>query len=317
MAKNEEAGCSFRTSIGGQAILEGILMRGPEKTAIVVRKEDGTFAVQESPNRQIKDKYPVLGWPIIRGTVNFIESMVTGVKAINYSSEQLLSGEEAEKDKLDLWLEKKLGSEKATKVATAVALVLAVLLSVGLFILLPTFLVGLLGGVIKSALLLNLCEGVLRIIIFLTYIWLCSRLKDIKRVWMYHGAEHKTIHCYEKGLPLTVENCREQKRNHPRCGTSFMFIVMIISILVFALVRWRSALVRMALRLVLLPVVVGISYELIKLAGRHDNWFTRAISAPGRWLQGITTAEPDDSMLEVAIKALELVIPEQQGSDAW
>ena len=224
---------------------------------------------------------------------------------------------EAEKDKLDLWLEKKLGSEKATKVATAVAVVLAVLLSVGLFILLPTFLVGLLGGVIKSALLLNLCEGVLRIIIFLTYIWLCSRLKDIKRVWMYHGAEHKTIHCYEKGLPLTVENCREQKRNHPRCGTSFMFIVMIISILVFALVRWRSALVRMALRLVLLSVVVGISYELIKLAGRHDNWFTRAISAPGRWLQGITTAEPDDSMLEVAIKALELVIPEQQGSDAW
>ncbi|MBQ4321993.1 MAG: DUF1385 domain-containing protein [Oscillospiraceae bacterium] len=317
MAKNEEAGCSFRTSIGGQAILEGILMRGPEKTAIVVRKEDGTFAVKESPNQQIKDKYPVLGWPIIRGTVNFIESMVTGVKAINYSSEQLLSGEEAEKDKLDLWLEKKLGSEKATKVATAVAVVLAVLLSVGLFILLPTFLVGLLGGVIKSALLLNLCEGVLRIIIFLTYIWLCSRLKDIKRVWMYHGAEHKTIHCYEKGLPLTVENCREQKRNHPRCGTSFMFIVMIISILVFALVRWRSALVRMALRLVLLSVVVGISYELIKLAGRHDNWFTRAISAPGRWLQGITTAEPDDSMLEVAIKALELVIPEQQGSDAW
>jgi len=317
MAKNEGASCSFRTSIGGQAILEGILMRGPEKTAIVVRKEDGTFAVKESPNQQIKDKYPVLGWPIIRGTVNFIESMVTGVKAINYSSEQLLSGEEAEKDKLDLWLEKKLGSEKATKVATAVAVVLAVLLSVGLFILLPTFLVGLLGGVIKSALLLNLCEGVLRIIIFLTYIWLCSRLKDIKRVWMYHGAEHKTIHCYEKGLPLTVENCREQKRNHPRCGTSFMFIVMIISILVFALVRWRSALVRMALRLVLLPVVVGISYELIKLAGRHDNWFTRAISAPGRWLQGITTAEPDDSMLEVAIKALELVIPEQQGSDAW
>ena len=318
MAKSEQNSCAFRTSIGGQAILEGIMMRGPKKTAIVVRKEDGSFAVQEAPLKQIKDKYPILGWPFIRGTVNFIESMVTGVKAINYSSEQLMAeGEEAEKDKLDLWLEKKFGSEGATKVATGIAVVLAILLSVGLFILLPTFLVGLLGDLIPYALVLNLLEGILRIGIFIGYIWLCSRLKDIRRVWMYHGAEHKTIHCYEKGLPLTVENCRAQRRSHPRCGTSFMFIVMIISILVFALVRWRNALVRMVLRLVLLPVVVGISYELIKLAGRHDNWFTRAISAPGRWMQGITTAEPDDSMLEVAIEALQRVIPEEKGSDAW
>ncbi len=318
MPNCEQKSCTFRTSIGGQALLEGILMRGPEKTAIVVRKPDGSFAVQEGPVKAVKDKYPILGWPFIRGTVNFIESMVTGVKAINYSSEVSMEGDETmEKDKLDLWLEKKLGGEKAGKVITAIAVVLSVLLSVGLFMLLPTFLVGLLDGVIPSRLLLNLLEGVVRICIFIIYIWLCSRLQDIRRVWMYHGAEHKTIHCYEKGLELTVENCRVQKRNHPRCGTSFLFIVMIISILVFAVVQWSSPLARMALRIALLPIVVGISYELIRFAGRHDNWFTSLISAPGRWMQMLTTAEPEDEMLEVAIEALKLVIPTEKGTDNW
>lgn len=307
----------FRTSIGGQALIEGIMMRGPEKDAIVVRREDGSLIREAHPKKSVAKKYPILGWPFIRGTVNFIDSMITGVKSITFSAEQFPEEEEGEPSKFDLWLEKRLGSEGAYKFAIGIAVVVAIALSVGLFILLPTFLAGFMTHLTDSNLLRNLTEGILRIAIFVGYIWLCSRLKEIRRVWMYHGAEHKTIHCYEAGLPLTVENARKQKRWHPRCGTSFLFIVMIISILVFSVVRWQNALVRMALRLALLPVVVGISYELIKLAGRHDNLFTRVISAPGMWLQRLTTAEPEDSMLEVAIAALTDVLPEEKGSDTW
>jgi uncharacterized protein YqhQ len=191
------------------------------------------------------------------------------------------------------------------------------MLSVGLFILLPTILAGLFSKFIGNGILRNVIEGVLRIAIFLLYMWLVSKMKEIKRIWQYHGAEHKTIHCYEHGLPLTVENARVQTRLHPRCGTSFMFIVMIISILVFSLVKWSNVWMRMLMRIVLLPVVVGISYEIIKYAGRHDNWLTAILSAPGKALQHLTTAEPDDSMLECAIRSLELVIPEEAGSDKW
>ncbi len=308
----------FRTSIGGQALIEGILMRGPEKQAIVIRKPDGELESKVEPVSSIRKKYPILGWPVIRGTVVFIESMYKGVKAITYSAGFLPEEEEEEPGKLDIWLEKHFPDGKAEKLLMGISVALGIALAIGLFFLLPTILTGLFTDFIGSRLLRNFIEGMLRIVIFLVYIVLTARIKEIKRIWMYHGAEHKTIFCYEKGLPLTVENCRAQPRLHPRCGTSFLFLVMIVSILVFAVVSWSNVWIRMALRIVLLPVVMGISYELIKYAGGHDNILTAVLSAPGKALQLVTTAEPDDSMLEVAIESMKLVIPEEAGtSDRW
>jgi len=313
----EKKECCFRTSIGGQALIEGILMRGPQKEAVVVRKPDGELEVKTSDITSPKDKCAILGWPIIRGTANFIDTMVKGVKALMYSAEFMPEEEQGEPDKLDKWIMEHFSSEKADKIIISVAVFLGIIMAVGLFILLPTILTGFISGFIGNGLLRNAIEGVLRIAIFIAYMALTSKMKEIKRLWQYHGAEHKTIHCYEHGLPLTVENARTQPCEHPRCGTSFMFIVMIVSILVFAVVEWSNVWVRMALRILLLPIVVGISYELIKYAGRHDNWLTDIISAPGKAMQKLTTAEPDDSMLEVAIRAMEQVIPEEQGQDAW
>jgi uncharacterized protein YqhQ len=315
MAQEEKT--QFKTSIGGQALIEGIMMRGPKKQAIVCRKPDGTLESKVDELKLIKDKYPILGWPIIRGSVNFISSMVNGVKALTYSAEFLPEDEQEEPSKFDKWIEEHVGGEKADKIIIGVAVFMGIALSVGLFILLPTLLAGLLDGIIKNRILINLTEGVIRIAIFIAYMYLATKMKDIKRVWEYHGAEHKTIFCYEKGLELTVENVRPQPRKHPRCGTSFLFIVMMVSILVFALVRWSNPLIRMGLRILLLPVVVGISYEIIRLAGRYDNWLTRAVSAPGKAFQNLTTREPDDSMIEVAIEAIKLVIPEEKGTDLW
>lgn len=308
---------AFKTSIGGQALMEGILMRGPEKEAIVVRKPDGTLEEKVESVTSPKDKFSPFGWPIIRGSVNFVDTMIKGVKALTYSASFLPEEEDAEPDKVDKWIEKHFTAEKAQKIIIGVSVVIGLVVSVGLFILLPTILAGLFYNAVESRILRNLIEGVIRIVIFLLYMILASKMKEIKRVWMYHGAEHKTIFCYEAGLPLTVENAKIQPRLHPRCGTSFMIIVMVVSILVFSVVNVESVWLRMALRLALLPVTVGISYELIKYAGRHDNWFTRIISAPGKALQLITTKEPDDDMLEVAIRSLELVKPEVAGSDAW
>ena len=315
--KNNNAACAWRTSIGGQALIEGILMRGPEKQAIVVRNQEGGLERQVKELTLIKDKYPILGWPLIRGTVNFISSMVNGVKALSYSASFFPDDETEQPSKLDKWLEDHLSSEKAEKVIVAVSVFLGIALSVGLFILLPTLLAGIVGQYIEQKWIVNILEGVLRITIFVGYMWLVSRMNDIRRVWMYHGAEHKTIACYESGDELTVENARKHSRFHPRCGTSFMFLVMIVSILVFSVVSWKNVFIRMVMRIALLPIVVGISYELIKVAGRYDNIVTRIISAPGKALQHITTAEPDDSMLEVAIEAMKEVIPEEKGADKW
>lgn len=312
-----EKQCAFRTSIGGQALMEGILMRGPDKEAVVVRKPDGELEEKVEPVTSPKDKYPILGWPIIRGTVNFIDTMIKGTKALMYSASFVPEEEQGEPDKLDKWLEEHLPADKAQKAIVTIAVVFGIAMSVGLFILLPTVLAGLVAPFIGNGILRNLAEGLIRIVIFLGYMLLTSRMKEIRRVWMYHGAEHKTIFCYEAGLPLTVENCRKQSRQHPRCGTSFIFIVMMVSILVFSVVRWSNVWVRMGMRLLLLPVTVGISYEIIKYAGRHDNLFTRIVSAPGKALQLITTQEPDDDMLKVAIRAMELVIPEEKGKDTW
>lgn len=306
----------IRTSIGGQALIEGIMMRGPKKQAIVVRTEDGLVTKVEEL-KLLKDKYPAVGWYFIRGVVNFANSMSIGVRALMFSADQMPEEEQEEPSRFEAWVERKFGSEKAEKALITFSVVLGIALSIGLFILLPTFLAGFLTGAIDNRILRNLAEGALRIVIFVSYIGLTSRISHIERVWAYHGAEHKAIACYEKGLPLTVENVMKESSRHPRCGTSFMFIVMIVSILVFSFTTWDNLWLRMAFRLLLLPIVVSISYEIIKLAGRYDNIFTRIISAPGKALQRLTTREPDEGMAEVAIEAMNLVIPEDAEEAAW
>ena len=318
MQKNNQPASQekFKTLIGGQALIEGILMQGPDKRAIVVRGPEGLVQKVEP----IKKKTGILTWPLIRGVVNFGSSMVNGVKALMYSAD-FFPEEAGEPSKFEKWLEQKIGSEKIEKVVVYLSVVLGIALSVGLFILLPTLLAGFIPGLKEHAVLRSLAEGVFRILIFLAYMIFISKTPDMKRVFSYHGAEHKTIRCYEAQLPLTVENCRGMTRLHPRCGTSFLFVVVAISILLFALVSavfpTSNMLVRMLIRLALLPFVVSISYECNRFVGRHDNALTRALSAPGMWFQHFTTNEPDDSMLEVAIEALKLVIPDEAGADRW
>ena len=306
----------FKTSIGGQALIEGIMMRGPKRLSIVVRTKEGLEEKTEDL-KPLKDKYPVLGFVFIRGVVNFISSMKIGMSSIMYSADKMPEDEQEEPTKFDIWLEKKLGSEKAEKVIITTAVIIGIAFSIGLFILLPTFLAGIAAQFTESIVIRNLFEGLLRITIFLTYLWATTKVKTIKRLWAYHGAEHKAIYCYEKNLPLTVENIRQQSSLHPRCGTSFLFIVMLVSILVFSFTSWNNLLIRFALRIALLPVVVAISYEIIKLAGRYDNILTKIISAPGKALQRFTTREPDDEMIKVAKRAIELVIPEDENEATW
>lgn len=324
MSKTESAkpdtSVSFRTSIGGQALIEGILMRGPTRQAIVCRTQDGMVEKVEELH-WVREKHPILGWPLIRGVIVFLDSMVKGMKALTYSADLLPEDEQEEPGKIDLWIEKHFGEEKAKDIIIGTAVVLGIALSIVLFILIPTLLAGLTKGFIHSPVVRNLFEGLLRIVIFLLYLWGVAHMKDVERMFAYHGAEHKTIFCYEKGLPLTVENVRPQSRFHPRCGTSFLFVVVMISILLFALVSavlpTSNMLVRLVVRLALLPFVVAISYEFNRLVGRHDNWLTRILTAPGMWFQNFTTNEPDDSMLEVGIEALKLVLPDEAGADRW
>ena len=316
---------AFRTSIGGQALIEGIMMRGPEKQAIVVRDRDGNLVEKTEDLKFIKDRYPILGVPLIRGTVNFLDSMVKGVKALMYSADFYPDDEAAQPSKLDLWLEKHVSSKKLESALVTAAVVLGVGLSLLLFMVLPTFLA---GGVLhlfpgSPLWVRNLVEGALKILIFLLYLIACSKTKDIYRVFQYHGAEHKTIFCYEAGLELTVENVRIQPRHHPRCGTSFLFVVIFVSILfssvVFGIWPISNVWLRTLVHLILLPLVVGVTYEFNRWVGRHaqDNALAKVLTAPGLWMQNFTTNEPDDSMIECAIRALELVIPEQKGKDAW
>ena len=320
MAKEHAPAPKFRTSIGGQALIEGILMRGPGKQAIVVRSPEGLVEKVEELTL-VRDKYPILGLPVIRGAVTFVDSMVKGVKALMFSADYFPDEDLGEPSKFDRWLEKKFGNEKMQKFITALAVVLSLGLTILLFFLLPTFLAGLIDPFIESVTVHNLVESVIKLVIFFLYLLLCSKQKDIYRVFQYHGAEHKTIFCYEAGLPLTVENCRIQPRHHPRCGTSFLFVVVVVSILVssivFSFVDWRNIWVRMGMHLLLLIPIIGVTYEFNRYVGGHDNCVTRALAKPGLWLQNFTTNEPDDSMLEVAIRALELVIPEEKGKDAW
>ena len=309
---------TFRTTIGGQALIEGILMRGPEKDAIVVRAPEG-LVTKVTERKFIKDKYPILGLPIIRGAATFLSSIITGVKALMFSADYFPDDENAQPSKLDQWLEKHVPAEKLQGVLIAVSVILSLGMTLALFMLLPTFIAGLFHA--QSAAVHNLIEGVVKVLIFLLYLILCSKQKDVRRVFCYHGAEHKTIFCYEAGLPLTVENARIQPKHHPRCGTSFLFVVIIVSILVssivFPYINWQNIWVRIGVKLLLLVPVVGITYEFNRAVGAHDNKLTRILSAPGMWMQNFTTNEPDDSMLEVAIEAMKLVLPQEQGKDQW
>ena len=323
MAEKKNGG--FRTSIGGQALIEGILMRGPEKQAIVVRDQEGKLVEKVEELRLIKDKHPILGVPLIRGTVNFLAAMVNGVKALMYSADFYPDDEAAQPSKFDLWLEQHLSSKKLESAVVGLSVVLGVGMSILLFLVLPTLLTGAVLRFFPNFPLWgrNVMEGLLKILIFLLYLFLCSRLKDIHRVFQYHGAEHKTIFCYEAGLPLTVENVRIQPRHHPRCGTSFLFVVIFVSILVSSVVFgiWpiTNAGLRTLVHLLLLPLVVGITYEFNRWVGRHvqDSKLAQFLTAPGLWMQNFTTNEPDDSMIECAIRSLELVLPDEKGKDAW
>ena len=306
----------FRTSIGGQALIEGILMRGPKQQAIVCRTKDGLVEKVEDVSL-IRDKFPILRLPLLRGCVTFIEAMVKGMQALTYSANLVPLEEQGEPDKLDKWIEEHFSFEKAQKIIIGVAVVLGIALSVFLFVFLPALIVGFIKPLTQSLVIRNLSEGLTKVVILLGYMALVSRTPDIKRLFSYHGAEHKTIFCYEHGKPLTVENVRPESRFHPRCGTSFLLVVVLVSILVNSVVTATNTFARIGFHLLLLPVVVGISYEINLWCGGHDNWLSAALSAPGKWLQRLTTNEPDDSMIECAIRAMELVIPEKKGSDLW
>ncbi len=312
----EESKSCFRTSIGGQALIEGILMRGPDKQAIVCRTADGLTEKVE-PLKVTANSSSPLRWPFVRGITTLVSSLANGMKALTYSASLLPEEEQEEPSKFDLWLEKKVGSEKAEKAVIAIAMVMGLALAVFLFVFLPTFLVGVIPGIEGHIQLRSLLEGLLKMVIFFAYLWLCTRVKDVQRLFRYHGAEHKTIFCYEKGLPLTVENVRPQSRFHPRCGTSFLLVVIVLGVLLGFLIHADNTFARIGLRLLLLPVLVGIAYEINRWVGRHDNIISTILAAPGKWLQHLTTAEPDDGMIECAIRSLELVIPEEKGADEW
>lgn len=330
MSKKQQECVLKKTSIGGQALIEGVMMRGPQRTAMAVRHTSGEIRMEEWDNPTSK-RWAITKWPLIRGVFGFIDSLTMGMKCLMKSAEMSGLEEELEDamEETDTLSEEEKEAKKAANkkkadtlmnVVMVVGMVLGVALSLVLFMWLPIQLFNLLVKVapaLDKSYIRGVFEGVLRILIFLGYMIAVSRMKDIRRTFMYHGAEHKSIFCYEKGLPLTVENVRAQKRFHPRCGTSFMILMLIVGIVISILIPITHTVWRTVIKLLLLPLTVGVGYELIKLAGRHDNRFTRFISAPGVWVQHITTVEPDDDMIECAIRALEAVIPEDGEADKW
>ena len=303
----------FKTSVGGQALMEGIMMRGPEKICVAVRRPDGTLDMTYEDVKHHR-------WqkiPLVRGAAAMIENLVLGYRYLMHSAEVSMPEEaEEEPGRFEKWLGEHAGPG-VQNFFMALAAVCGGLLAIVLFMVLPTAIVGLIDRFLPLGWGKVVLEGVLKIALFVGYLFLCTRMKEIHRVFEYHGAEHKTIACYEAGEELTVENVRHHRRVHPRCGTSFMILVLIVSILLFSVLPWSSTGLRVLLKLLLLPVVMGVSYELIKLAGRYDNLFTRIISAPGLWLQRLTTFEPDDSMIEVAIAAVTPVLPDHPDEAKW
>ncbi len=307
---------TFKTSIGGQAVLEGVMMKGPEDMAVAVRKSDGEIIIDKKKVASATKKCKILKLPIIRGVVNFVESMVLGIKTLMYSADLYDMGEDDptyKPSKFDMWLEKHLSKDAVVYVS----LVLALGLSVLLFILLPALITKYATFFIQNHIIKSLIEGVIRMLIFVLYIFLASLAKDIRRVFEYHGAEHKTIFCYEKGEELTVENVRKQPRLHPRCGTAFLIEVMIISIVAFSVISWDNLFIRICLKLLLMPVIAGVAYEFLKFSGRSNSKCVAILTKPGLWLQKITTREPDDEQIEVAIASMKEVIPENKEDAQW
>jgi len=305
------------TSIGGQAVIEGVMMRGPKNIATAVRKSDGSIVIDKKPVNSFVAKYKLNKIPVLRGVVSFVESLVTGMKCLMFSADQMDIEDESEApSKFEMWLENKFG-DKVKDIAIYFAVFVAIIFSIGLFMLLPNVLASVVSLFVDNHIVLNLCEGVIRMSIFLIYMLLVSRMKDIQRVFEYHGAEHKTIATYENGEELTVENVRKHSRLHPRCGTSFLLIVMVVSIVTFSFLKWDVMWKNLLFRLLLMPVVAGISYEIIKFAGRSRNKCVAVLTKPGLWLQKITTREPDDSQIEIAIASIKEVIPENKEDDKW
>ncbi|MBR1931794.1 MAG: DUF1385 domain-containing protein [Lachnospiraceae bacterium] len=302
---------SCYSGIGGQAVLEGIMMKNNDKYAVAVRKPNGEISVELENYQGALHGNKLKNIPFIRGVYNFIDSLVLGTKALNHSASFFDEEEEAEETALEKAADKVSGGH-AEKVLMGLTTCIAVVLAVGIFVVLPYFLSSLLEGYVRNASLIAIAEGVIRIVIFLLYVWAISAMKDIKRLYQYHGAEHKCINCIERGRELTVRNVMRSSRLHKRCGTSFIFFVMFVSIILFFFIRVDSVIERLVLRILLMPVVAGISYEIIRLAGRTDNLFIRILSAPGMWIQRMTTKEPDERMAEVAIAAVEAVFDWKQ-----
>ncbi len=325
MKNKEECSCP-KVSVGGQALIEGIMMQGPKGAAMSVRVPDGSIDTEMMEVKHIRDKFKPAGLPLIRGIFNMVESLLFGFKCMEKSAEKAGIDDDTDPEKmskLDKWISDHFGP-KMMMVITTVSLILGMLLSFGLFVYLPTFLVDVFDKyVCKNALseIHPLFEGIMRMAIFVLYVWLVSKIPDIKRVFMYHGAEHKSIFCYENGLELTVENVRKQKRFHPRCGTSFIFVILIISIFISsALVVIFPGIddvraVWMIIKILIVPLTVGIGYEFIRYAGKHDNKFVRILSAPGLWMQRITTQEPTDDIIEVGIEAIKAVLDDKAEDD--
>lgn len=301
------------SSVGGSALIEGVMMRNSDKLAVSVRKSDGEIFTEVKTVIPITKKYKFLGLPFVRGGVSLIDSMIVGIKVLTESAEQVdIYDEEEEESKFEIWLKKRFG-ENYFSYMIYFSVFIALAFSIGLFILLPNFITGLIPfekATSGGSLLANAIEGLIKISLFLLYIYLVSKNKEIHRVFQYHGAEHKSIHAYENEEELTVENVKKHTTIHPRCGTTFMFVVIIISIILFAFTGWHNPLINMLLRLALLPIIAGISYEIFKLAAKSDSKLVRLLSMPGLMLQKLTTQEPDDSMLEVAIASLNAVIQE-------
>ena len=304
---------SCPTKIGGQAVMEGIMMKGEKKRATVIRLPDKRLYMK---TQRVSEKKSAMNMPFIRGVVVFVDALVDGMKTLMYSADILEAYDDMEnspykKSKFDLWLEKKLGKKQAYNLLITTSLIVAVIVTVAVFIIFPTWVLDLLALVTQNAVLLNVVEGLLRILLFVLYVVAISRMKEIHRVFQYHGAEHKTIHCFEQGLPLTPENCKNFYTLHPRCGTSFLVFVMVIALVLFSLLGWPNLFIRILSRLLLLPVIAGLSYELLKWTGRSDNFLVKILSMPGLYLQKLTTKEPDYDQLEVAIAAMNGVLDDE------
>ncbi|MGL5716044.1 MAG: DUF1385 domain-containing protein [Paraclostridium sp.] len=294
-----------KPSVGGQAVIEGVMMQSKTKRAVAVRKNNGEIVVEKKKIKSWVSEKNIDKIPFVRGAFILIDTMIEGIKSLNFSSDFFL--EEEEEDALDKLI-KKMFKDKANDVIIGISLVLGLLLSLALFFVTPTIIGGLFSNITDNKLILNLLEGITRFCILFIYIVLISKNKDIQRVFQYHGAEHKAIYCYENDLELTVENARKFTTLHPRCGTNFLFIVMFTSVILFSFFGWPNPITRIIMRIICVPIVAGIAYEIIKMVGKYDNFITKIISYPGMMLQKFTTNEPDDSQLEVALKALEAVV---------